>query len=270
MSVCVNCGVENPPAARFCLSCGGPFEQAEAPAEERKVVTAVFTDLVGSTARSEQLDPEDVRALVKPYHERVRAELERHGGTFEKFSGDAVLALFGAPHTHEDDPERAVRAALSIREAIGELNASDEWLDLHFRVGINTGEALVMLDARPTEGEWSAAGDVMNTAARIQSAAPVDGVLVGEQTYRATRHAFEYRQAEPVEAKGKSKPVPVWEVVGAKDGAGPRPLTELGLVGREAEVERLLDFCEEMLARPQPAAATVLGAPGIGTGRWLR
>jgi len=229
----------------------------------------VFTDLVGSTARSEQLDPEDVRALVKPYHERVRAELERHGGTFEKFSGDAVLALFGAPHTHEDDPERAVRAALSIREAIGELNASDEWLDLHFRVGINTGEALVMLDARPTEGEWSAAGDVMNTAARIQSAAPVDGVLVGEQTYRATRHAFEYRQAEPVEAKGKSKPVPVWEVVGAKDGAGPRPLTELGLVGREAEVERLLDFCEEMLARPQPAAATVLGAPGIGKSRLL-
>ncbi|MGB2952490.1 MAG: adenylate/guanylate cyclase domain-containing protein, partial [Gaiellaceae bacterium] len=270
MLICEKCGVENPPQARFCLGCGSPLtDTAPAPAEERKIVTAIFVDLVGSTARSEQLDPEDVKALVSPYHARVRAELEGHGGTFEKFSGDAVLALFGSPVAHEDDPERAVRAALAVRQALEELNAEDEWLDLHFRVGINTGEALVMLDARPTEGEWSAAGDVMNTAARIQSAAPVDGVLVGEQTYRATRHAFEFRPADPVEAKGKSEPVQVWEVVGARDGAGPRQLTELGLIGREAELEELLRFCEEMLEQRRPAVATVIGAPGIGKTRLL-
>jgi class 3 adenylate cyclase len=181
---------------------------APAVAEERKLVTAVFCDLVGSTARSESLDVEDVKALVSPYHARVRAELERHCGTFEKFSGDAILALFGAPRAHEDDPERAIRAGLAVRKALAELNAEDEWLDLHFRIGINTGEALVMLDARASEGEWSAAGDVMNTAARIESAAPVDGILVGEQTYRATRALFEYRDADPIAAKGKSEPVP--------------------------------------------------------------
>src|SRR5881275_2929826 len=160
MPVCVQCGQDNPEVAKFCLACGSPLAAAEpaAPAEERKLITAVFCDLVGSTARSEQLDVEDVKSLVAPYHARVRSELERHGGTFEKFSGDAILALFGAPRAHEDDPERAVRAGLAVRKALARLNAEDEWMDLHFRIGINTGEALVMLDARPSEGEWSAAG----------------------------------------------------------------------------------------------------------------
>src|SRR6184192_3469772 len=204
MRICTACGTENPEQARFCLGCGHPLADAAPvapPSEERKVITAIFVDLVGSTARSEQLDPEDVKALVAPYHARVRGELERHGGTFEKFSGDAILALFGAPRAHEDDPERAVRAGLAVRKALAELNAEDKWLDLHFRIGINTGEALVMLEARASEGEWSAAGDVMNTAARIESAAPVDGILVGEQTYRATRGLFEFRAGEPVAAK---------------------------------------------------------------------
>src|SRR6266516_3653275 len=204
MRICSVCGTENPEQARFCLGCGNALPDSPPPpppSEERKVITAIFVDLVGSTARSEQLDPEDVKELVAPYHTRVRAELERHGGTFEKFSGDAILALFGAPRAHEDDPERAIRAGLAVRRALAELNAEDEWLDLHFRIGINTGEALVMLDARPSEGEWSAAGDVLNTAARIQSAAPVDGVLVGELTYRATRELFEFRNVEPVQAK---------------------------------------------------------------------
>src|SRR5213596_2480516 len=208
MRVCSACGTENPKQARFCLGCGAALAEAAPPGEERKVITALFVHLVGSTARSETMDIEDVKALVSPYHARVRAELERHGGTFEKFSGDAILALFGTPRAHEDDPERAVRAALAVRDALAQLNAEDEWLDLHFRIGINTGEALVMLDARPSEGEWSAAGDVMNTAARIESAAPVDGILVGELTYRSTRDLFEYREADPVAAKGKSEPVP--------------------------------------------------------------
>ena len=222
MPFCIECGTENPAQARFCLACGTPLASAPAPtppSEERKIITAIFVDLVGSTARSEQLDPEDVKSLVAPYHARVRAELERHGGTFEKFSGDAILALFGSPKAHEDDPERCIRAGLAVRRGIAELNAEDQWLDLHIRIGIHTGEALVMLGARPSEGEWSAAGDVLNTAARIQSAAPIDGILVGHATYVATENAFEFRQAEPVQAKGKSEPVTVWEVVAPRDSA---------------------------------------------------
>src|SRR5213595_531782 len=146
----------------------------------RKVVTVLFADLVGFTARAEQLDPADVEAILRPYHERLRYELERFGGTVEKFIGDAVMALFGAPAAHEDDPERAVRAALAIRDW-----ARDEE-GVQVRIAVNTGEALINFAARPDAGEGMAAGDVVNTTARLQSAASVNGVLVGETTYRAT------------------------------------------------------------------------------------
>jgi class 3 adenylate cyclase/tetratricopeptide (TPR) repeat protein len=270
MKTCVACGTENPEQARFCLGCGSPLADAApavAPSEERKVITAIFVDLVGSTARSEQLDPEDVKALVAPYHARVRAELERHGGTFEKFSGDAVLALFGSPKAHEDDPERAVRAALGVRSAIAELNAEDEWLDLHIRIGIHTGEALVMLGARPSEGEWSAAGDVLNTAARIQSAAPVNGILVGELTYEATRDEIDFREAEPVAAKGKSEPVRVWEVVGMKEAAQMPAADAVTFVGREREANALMEVWNTAIAERRPGLVTVVGPPGIGKSR---
>src|SRR6202163_3071657 len=168
------------------------------PRRERKVVTVLFADLVGFTARSEELDPEDVEAILRPYHERLRAELERFGGTVEKFIGDAVMALFGAPVGNEDDPERAVRAALAIRDWVLEQEA-----DLQLRIAVNTGEVLVTLGARPAQGEGMAAGDVVNTTARLQAAAPVNGILVGEVTYRATATVFTYRPAEPVTAKGK-------------------------------------------------------------------
>ena len=180
---------------------------------ERKVVTVVFCDLVGFTARAESLDPEDVEAILRPYHERVRAELERHGGTVEKFIGDAVMALFGAPTAHEDDPERAVRAALAIREF-----ALEEGLEL--RVGITTGEALISLDASPAEGEGMASGDVVNTAARLQGAAPVNGILVDETTHRATRQVIEDEEAPSIEAKGKSQPVLVWQALHARSRPG--------------------------------------------------
>ena len=147
--------------------------------EERKIVTVLFCDLVGFTAKAEQLDPEDVRAVLAPYHERVRSELERHGGTVEKFIGDAVMALFGAPVAHEDDPERAVRAALAICDS-----AAEEGIEL--RIGITTDEALVNLDARPDAGETMASGDVVNTAARLQAASAVNGILVSAKTYEAT------------------------------------------------------------------------------------
>src|ERR671936_2933356 len=142
--------------------------------KERKVVSCLFADLVGFTARAESLDPEDVEAILHPYHERLRSELERHGGTVEKFIGDAVMAVFGAPTAHEDDPERAVRAALAIREAMSEDGR------LQVRIAVTTGEALVTLRALASEGEGIAAGDVVNTAARLQNAAPVNGIVVDE------------------------------------------------------------------------------------------
>src|SRR3712207_4370136 len=154
MPLCATCGTDNPDIARFCLACGSPLEaRAADPDEERRVVSVLFTDIVGSTATAEQLDPEDVRARLVPYYTRVREELVRCGGTVEKFIGDAVVALFGAPKAHEDDPERAVRAALAIRGALAELNVSEPWLDLRVRIGVSTGEALVALGARATAGE---------------------------------------------------------------------------------------------------------------------
>ena len=137
MPACPSCGSENAETAKFCSECGTPLVRSTSRSrEERKVVTVVFADLVGSTARAEQLDPEDVRAILAPYHERLRHELERHGGTVEKFIGDAVVGVFGAPVAHEDDPERAVRAALAIQEAIAELNEADPALELEVRIGV--------------------------------------------------------------------------------------------------------------------------------------
>src|SRR3989440_6037519 len=174
------------------------------PRRERKVVTVLFADLVDFTSQAEALDPEDVEAILRPYHERLRSELERFGGTVEKFIGDAAMALFGAPVAHEDDPERAVRAALAIRDW---ARAHED--ELQIRIAVNTGEALVTLDARPEHGEGMASGDVVNTASRLQATAPVNGVLVGEATYRATRHGIDYAEHEPVDAKGKADPLAV-------------------------------------------------------------
>src|SRR5512132_549666 len=200
---CPVCGQENPAGFKFCGACGAPLD-APAPAarEERKVITVRFADLVGCTSRAEKRESEAVRVMLSPYDARLRHELERHGGTVEKFIGDAVVALFGAPVAHEDDPERAVRAALAVREAIGELDAA-------VRIGVTTGEALVTRDARVLEGEGMAAGDVLNTAARLQAAAPANGILVDAATRRATESAIEYSEADPVVAKGKAEPVSV-------------------------------------------------------------
>src|SRR6478672_8969720 len=183
--LCPKCGRENPDGFRFCGSCGAAMATVPR-SEERKVVTVLFADIVGFTSRSERMDVEDVRGTLAPYHTLLRDQLEHYGGTVEKFIGDAVMALFGAPVAHEDDPERAVRAALSIRVAIDRLNDDEPDLDLHVRVGVNTGEALVVLGADAARGEGMASGDVVNTAARLQTAAPVDGILVGETTFRAT------------------------------------------------------------------------------------
>src|SRR6478735_1965397 len=260
---CPNCGQDNPADARFCFSCGKPFEQA-APREERKVVTVLFADLVGFTSRAEQMDPEDVRALLAPYHQRLRSELERFGGTVEKFIGDAVVALFGAPVAHEDDPERAVRAALAIRDWVREEEA-----ELQLRIAVNTGEALIALGARPEAGEGMASGDVVNTTARLQAAAPVNGILVGETTWRATRDRIEYAEHEAVSAKGKAEPIPVWEAVQATSRLGmdleQRVLTPL--VGRERELAVVFDAFDRAARAREPQLVTLVGVPGIGKSR---
>ena len=226
------------------------------------MVTVLFADLVGFTARAEQLDPEDVEAILRPYHERLRGELERFGGTVEKFIGDAVMALFGAPIAHEDDPERAVRAALAIRDWAREDDA------VQVRIAVNTGEALINLDARPEAGEGMAAGDVVNTTARLQSAAPVNGVIVGETTYRATQQVIDYRGADSVEAKGKAEPLRVWEAIEPRSRVETEAISTHGpLVGRERELDQLVDALTRARREHTPQLVTVVGVPGIGKSR---
>ncbi len=261
MLTCARCGQENPAGASFCNACGAPLAEPSGTREERRVVSIVFVDLVGFTARSEKLDPEDVRAILTPYYERVRSELERFGGRVEKFIGDAVMGVFGAPRAFGDDHERAVRAALAVRDWAGEDG-------LEVRIAVNTGEAIVELEARIGAGEAMIAGDVVNTAARLQTAAPVGAVLVGEETYLSTRTLIEYQPAfEPIKAKGKAEPVRAWIAVRAGVPAGERPLTPVPMVGRVRQLEVLTGIWERVVAEGRPHLVTVFGPAGIGKSR---
>jgi class 3 adenylate cyclase/tetratricopeptide (TPR) repeat protein len=272
MKTCPSCGEQNSDRARFCQVCGSAL--AEAPAalrEERKVVTVLFCDLVGFTASSDQADPEDVRARIRPYHARLRQEIERFGGTVEKFIGDAVMAVFGAPVAHEDDAERAVRAGLRITQSIAELNEEQPELRLSVRIGVNTGEAVVALGARPEQGEGMVTGDVVNTAARLQTAAPVDGVVVGEVTYRATRGLVEYDSLEPVAVKGKAEPIVLWRAVQARSrfGVDVEQGTRTPFVGRDNELSLLTQTFARAVAEPSVQLVTLTGEPGVGKTRLL-
>ena len=207
--VCERCGRENPDAFSFCGACGAPGPAVALQAgyeQERKVVSALFCDLVGFTARAEIMDPEDVHALLRTYYATVRPQFERFGGTVAKFIGDAVYVLYGAPRAHEDDPERAVRAALAALQAVADVNAARADLDLHLHIGVTTGEALVTFGPKPDESGGMAWGDILNTASRLEAAAAADTILVDDATYRATRHVIEYHLAQPVHAKGKAAP----------------------------------------------------------------
>jgi class 3 adenylate cyclase/tetratricopeptide (TPR) repeat protein len=237
--------------------------------EERKVVTVLFCDLVGFTAASEGTDPEDVRARIRPYHASLRHELERYGGTVEKFIGDAVMAVFGAPTAHEDDPERSVRAGLRILEAIAELNEQEPRLELQVRVGVHTGQAVVSLAARPEQGEGIVAGDVVNTAARIQSAAPVNGVAVSEETFRQTERVFVYEPLASVEVKGKSEPLQLYRAVEARArfGADLIRTTETLFVGREVEKTLLQGLFDRCARDSSFELVTLVGEPGVGKSR---
>ncbi|HEX3212005.1 MAG TPA: adenylate/guanylate cyclase domain-containing protein, partial [Actinomycetota bacterium] len=270
MPRCAVCGQDNPGGFRFCGACGASLAgPARAPAEERRLVTVLFCDLVGFTARSDQADPEDVGALLRPYHARFRAEIERLGGTLDKFIGDGVMAVFGAPVAHEDDPERAVRCALGMLTAIEEINLAHPSLDLAVRVGITTGEALVRLG--PDQRSEGVVGDVVNTASRLEGVAPAGGVVVGEATFRATRRLFDYQELAPVKVKGKADPVPVWRLEGARSRTGVEAVRRAGtpFVGRQVELDLLKGLFEQTLADRVVRLVTVVGEPGVGKSRFV-
>ncbi|MDX6453448.1 MAG: hypothetical protein QOH16_3497 [Gaiellaceae bacterium] len=260
MPLCRACGQDNPEVARFCLACGTSLSAEDPPGVERRVVTVIFVDLVGFTARAEGLDPEEVQAFLKPYHERMRSEIESFGGVVEKFIGDAVMGVFGAPVAHGDDAERAVRSALVVRDAVSEVAGGD----LQIRIAVNTGEAVVSLGARRTLGESMVTGDVVNTASRLQGAAPVNGIVVGEGTYRETRGVIEYEATDPVVAKGKERPIEAWVAVRALTAAGERPLSGSTIVGRESELAILRTFWQRASGEQHPHLVSIFGSAGVG------
>src|SRR3954465_13393046 len=270
MQACPVCAEPNADDARFCSSCGASLTEAARPSgEERKVVSVLFVDLVGFTPSSEQADPEDVRARLRTYHARVKQEVERFGGTVEKFIGDAVMAVFGAPVAHEDDPERAVNAALRVIRAIDDLNETQPDLELSVRAAINTGEAVVTLAARPGEGEAMVAGDVVNTAARMQQHAPINGVAVGESTYRATRFLFASAELASVSAKGKSAPVALWHARAARRrfGVDVEPAARTPFIGRDDDLALLQSTYARTLRESSTQLVTITGEPGVGKTR---
>ena len=267
MAACPACGSANPDGARFCNGCAAKLGTAATAAarEERKVVTVLFADLAGFTARSETLDPEDVRAFLLPYYELLTSEITRHGGLVDRFLGDGVMALFGAPTAHEDDPERAIRAAFRILERIPGLG-----LDLHVRLGINTGSVL-FASGSGGERDDAVTGDAVNTAARLQALAPTDGVVVGEPTYRATSHLFAYEALPPTLVKGKAEPLGVWQALRALA----RPAGELHaeatpFVGRDLELALLVGLFERSRTTPSLELATIIAEPGLGKSRLVR
>ena len=219
--VCPACGTESPADAAFCPSCGTSLREGGARGavveehEERRVVTVLFADLAGSTALGSRIDPEELRVIQGDLFELVNAEVERFGGLSEKFVGDAVLAVFGVPLAHDDDAERAVRAALAVRDEFAPFAAdvrTRHGAEVGLRIGVNTGEVVAGREAA-SRGELMVSGDAVNVAARLQQRAVPGQVLVGERTQAATRRSIRYRDLGAAQAKGKAAPLPAWEAV---------------------------------------------------------
>jgi class 3 adenylate cyclase/tetratricopeptide (TPR) repeat protein len=271
---CSSCGADVPAGSRFCPSCGSPIAvadgQADAGLEERKVVSVLFVDLVGFTAHTAQSDPEDVRARLTLYHRRIREDVERFGGRVEKLMGDGVFAVFGAPIAHEDDPERAVRAALRMQRSVDDLNAADPELSLSIRTAVTTGEAIVQIEGDDPDRE-GIIGDVVNTASRLEAVAPPGGIVVDERTYLATRDAVVYADLDPVEVKGKIGPLPIWQPLEARSrfGVDVDRSHATPFVGRDAELGVLVDAFERTVIESTIQLVTVIGEPGVGKSRLL-
>src|SRR3954454_1834919 len=309
-ATCPSCGTENPPGAKFCIECGTPLgavapaSAATAPSpappttrtsqgaglfggqlpgagagwgpgaslpEERRKATVLFADLSGYTAVAERLDPEAVKSFVDRALRRLGQEVLRYGGSVDKYIGDNVMAVFGAPVAHEDDPERAVRSGIAMQAAMDEINKDIEaatGVRFSLRVGINTGEVL----AGQVGDGYTVIGDAVNVASRLQSAARPGSVTVGTTTHRLTRGLIEYEELEPLNLKGKSEPVPAWEAVrllvsgtAARGARGAAPL-----IGREDESGLLLSLFDRVVRERRPHLVTVVGQAGVGKSRLLR
>jgi class 3 adenylate cyclase/tetratricopeptide (TPR) repeat protein len=303
--ICPNCGTVNLPVARFCIECGTPLQSAgrgaapaaesgviveavapESPAlllpsEERRVVTVMFADITGSTPLADRLDPEDMRAILTGYFNLMAEQIRKHGGTIEKYIGDAVMAIFGAPIAHEDDPDRAIRAALDMQAALARFNEQRQALDpeakrLQMRIGINTGEVAIPSNVRQRQ-DFLITGDAVNMAARLQQVAAPDTILVGERTYLSTREVFEFRPIAPLHIKGKAEPISACVVLGPRQRAltitqHPRGIQgrPVQLIGRSLELTLLHANYARVVAERRPHLITVLGAPGVGKSRLIR
>ncbi|HET8672922.1 MAG TPA: adenylate/guanylate cyclase domain-containing protein, partial [Thermoleophilaceae bacterium] len=276
---CPVCDTPLPPEARFCMSCGTPLDEPTRPAaqaaalpEERRQVTVLFADLSGYTAVAERMDPEAVKGLVERCLRRLGDEVERYGGTVDKYIGDNVMAIFGAPVAHEDDAERAVRAALAMQAAMVDINENlDETHGVTFalRVGVNTGEVLAGAVGR----DYTVIGDTVNVAARLQTAGRPGSVTVGERTYRATSHAVEYRPLESLELKGRSDRVQAWEalsVVAAQPAGRVLGRAEAPLVGRREELQLVSSLYGRVVTERRPHLVTLIGQAGVGKTRLTR
>ena len=262
MLICAKCGRESEGDFAFCPRCGAELGKRFAPCEQRKTVTVLFCDVTGSTALGERLDSEAVRELMFRYFHQMRSAIEGHGGTVEKFIGDAVMGVFGVPVAHEDDASRAVRAALEMRERLGELNhelRSRFGSSLQLRIGINTGDVVT---GDPSSRETFVTGDAVNVAARLEQAAAPGEILLGELT--ATLSHAEAEKVAPIEAKGKAERVPGFRVLGAPVGTA---RAEPPLVGRDEELRRLEVLVEEVVSDSRCRLACVVGEPGVGKTR---
>ena len=262
MALCSECGTANTDGMKFCGECGSPLGERRPAREERRVVTVLFADVVGFTSRSESLDIEDVGAFLAPFHRIATEQVERFGGVIAKFIGDGVMALFGAPVAHEDDSERAVRAALAVQQQLETLREERPQLALHVRIGITTGQVLLRFG---DDGRVDGVGDAVNTAARLESAAPVDGVLVGARTRSATAGRIEYDEVAPVQAKGKSRPLAAAVARGSRRDAREAPATPF--VGRSEEREQLWSRFTGVCDARRAATVVVVGPPGAGKSR---
>jgi class 3 adenylate cyclase/tetratricopeptide (TPR) repeat protein len=235
------------------------------PSAERRLVSVLFADLVGSTTLAEDRDPEETRNLLTRYFDTASEVIARYGGTVEKFIGDAVMAVWGVPVAHEDDAERAVRAALDLVSSVGTI--IDQGQPLQVRAAVLTGEAAATIGAA---GQGIVAGDLVNTASRLQSLAPPGTVLVGESTHRATAEAIAYEEAGEQLLKGKSSPIPAWRavsVLGMRGGAGRRSALEAPFVGRDEELRLVKDLFHATIREQKPRLVTIVGQAGIGKSR---
>ncbi len=270
MRTCSSCGEENGDRARFCQACATPLASTEPTADVRKVVTVVFADVTGSTALGERLDPETLRRVMGRYFDEMEAVIERHGGVVEKFIGDAVMAVFGIPRLHEDDPVRAVRAAAEMRDALVALNRDLEpayGVEIQARIGVNTGEVVA---GDPADGQRLVTGDAVNVAARLEQAAAPGEVLLGEITYRLVRDAVDAEPVEPLPLKGKTEPVPAFRLVSiSPDAAGHERHLDAPLVGREKELARLSQALDHASSERTSHLFTLLGPAGVGKSRLI-